>query len=58
MVGRVLSREFSAFGIVNLVYQDMFEGVLLSNGDIKSIVLVKGRVVGVLQESERRGGEK
>ena len=58
MVGRVLSREFSAFGIVKLVYQDMFEGVLLSNGDIKSIVLVKGRVGGVLQESERRGGEK
>ena len=54
MVGRGLSREFGALGVVRLVYLDVFEGMLVSNGNIQSILLVKGRVVDVLQESERR----
>ena len=46
MVGRGVSREFGAFGIVRLVCLDVFERVFVSNGNIQSIVLVKGRVVG------------
>ena len=45
MVGRGVSSEFGAFGIVRLLYLDVFERVLVSNGNIQSIMLVKGRVV-------------